>query len=66
MNITICTDREIKCSECQTVVDCAGGCECLYKSIRPNNCPNCQVPYINGLCCNPKCWVDNNPKVIKQ
>jgi len=31
MNITICTDREIKCSECQEIVDCAGGCGCLRK-----------------------------------
>ena len=29
MNIFICTDREIKCSECQEIVDCAGGCGCL-------------------------------------
>lgn len=31
MNVFICTDRKIKCSECQEIVDCAGGCGCLRK-----------------------------------
>jgi hypothetical protein len=31
MNIFMCSEREIKCLECQEVVDSAGGCGCLRK-----------------------------------
>jgi hypothetical protein len=42
MNVFICTDREIKCSECQEVVDCAGGCGCLRKkNVVPEFCEGC-------------------------
>lgn len=33
-------------------------------TLRHLDCPVCKVPYIKGLCHNPKCWVDSNPKPI--
>ncbi len=32
---------------------------------RPLQCPICKQLYnAKGLCINPKCWVDSNPKVF--
>lgn len=31
--VFVCTDKEIKCSDCGEVVDSAGGCDCLRKSL---------------------------------
>lgn len=53
MDIFICTDREIKCFECQEIVDCAGGCGCLRKGNKMSECKECGLKGIlpiTGTC----------------
>lgn len=37
-----------------------------FDELFPRVCPFCKQPYNpQGLCINPKCWVDSNPKETK-